>query len=113
MFRRLRDLIQLPVTLSRVLTYVAHLHQQQEETNRRLAELHLGLLQRPSNILPTVPLTPADLETSSPAIPPPPVSKRPRTDADIVVASRDALLESQLRAKAAAIAANREGNPIT
>lgn len=113
MFRRLRDLIRLPATLSHVLTHVQHLIALQQETNRRLAELHMGLLQRASSIPPIPPLTIADLTTTPPPTPARPVSRRPRTDADIVVASREHLLDEQYKREAAAIAAAREGVPIT
>jgi len=73
----------------------------------------VGLLQRASVVPVTMPLSPEQLETPSPEILPPPARQRPRTDADIVVASRDHLLENQLRATAAAVAADREGHPIT
>lgn len=113
MFRRLRDLIRLPATLSHVLTHVQHSIALQQETNRRLAELHIGLLQRPSSIPPVPTLSLEDLTTIPPSIPAPPVSRRPRTDADIVVASREYLLDEQYKREAAKIAAEREGVPIT
>ena len=113
MFRRLRDLIRLPATLSHVLTHVQHSIALQQETNRRLGELHVGLLQRPSSIPPIPPLTTADLEAIPPSIPARPVSRLPRTDADIVVASREYLLDEQYKRAAAKITADREGVPIT
>ena len=103
MFRRLRTrihaLLSMPSQLSTCWMLVEHVCRQQQETNDLLRELTVSLGGR----LPTTPSTPPlDLRSraalappTTPPTPSTPPSRRRRTDADVVVASRAFLLEQQ------------------
>jgi hypothetical protein len=104
MFTRLRRvlaaLLSMPSQLSTLRTLVEHSNRQQQETNDLLRELTVGLAGR----LPTTPPTPllvlppeaATAPSTTPETPPKPRSRRLRTDADVVVVTRESMLDDQL-----------------
>lgn len=117
MFTRLRTvlsaLIQLPAQLSTVRMLVEHSIAQSRETNDLLREL---LTRQTGNLPITPPTPPLDLTMLTPAtVPADPVtlpSRRRRTDADVVVADRQFLLDEQDKRRLTEVQALREGQRI-
>lgn len=122
MFSRLRQLratirvlIQLPAQLSTVRMLVEYSIAHTQETNQLLREL----LARSGNQPATPPTPPLDLSTlapdplsTMPANRPKLPSPRLRTDADVVVANRQFLLDEQDTRRREAAQASREGQRI-